>query len=397
MLSVFVPPIEHYMPILVLFLLASSICCAITPVKARAQSRSSAQAGQSSSRTGSGDQTAQPSNTSIPSSSGKDELITQDDEVVRVDTNLTNILFTAVDWNKRFITTLRQEDIRVLEDGTPQEIFTFQQETNRPLSLALLIDISVSQKNMLPHEKSAARTFVDTIFRTERDEVAIVSFTGDTTVEQELTANVGRVRRAIERVEIVLPPDHPDSGITLPGSAPPPPSTDPRLGTTAIWDAVWSVSEELLSETSEKRRRAIILLTDGVDTSSIMKRSEAIDQALKHDTVIYAIGIGDEENYEGVEEDTLRKLSERTGGRAYFPKDDQELRVAFRQIEHELRSQYLVAYSSTNKSLDGSYRKVQIEVVNPVLRKEKLRLTYRQGYFAKKGAATAPAPSTRQP
>ena len=120
----------------------------------------------------------------------------------------------------------------------------------------------------MPHEKSAARTFVDTIFRTERDEVAIVSFTGDTTVEQELTADVGRVRRAIERVEIVLPPDHPDSGMTLPGGAPPPPSTDPRLGTTAIWDAVWSVAEELLSETSEKRRRAIILLTDGVVRSA---------------------------------------------------------------------------------------------------------------------------------
>ena len=104
--------------------------------------------------------------------------------------------------------------------------------------------------------------------------------------------------------------------------------------------------------------------------------------------------IGDSDNYDGIEKDTLRKLSERTGGRAFFPKDEWDLRAAFAQIEQELRSQYLVAYSMTNKKRDGSFRKVQIEVVNPELRKQKLRLTYRQGYFAvpKSSAAASPAP-----
>lgn len=358
----------------------------------RAQARPSTQ---DQSRPRRASETTRQSETDHQSISGQDETIGQDDEVVRVDTNLTNILFTAVDKNKRFVTTLRQEDIRVLENGVPQEVFTFQRETDRPLSLAILIDVSVSQSATLPYEKVAAQAFVDSIFRSEKDQVAIVSFTGDATVEQELTADVGRVRRAISRIEIVLPPDYAGGGIFFPGGAPPITRTDPRMGTTAIWDAVWATAGELLSEAPEKKRRAIILLTDGVDTSSTIKRSEAIDHAVKSDTVIYSIGIGDSVNFDGIEEDTLRKLSERTGGRAFFPEDGKDLRAAFVQIEQELRSQYLVAYSSTNKSQDGSYRKVQIEIINPELRKEKLRLTYRPGYFAR--TSTTTAPPTRRP
>lgn len=323
---------------------------------------------------------------------GKSESTGQDDEVLRVDTDLTNILFTAVDKNKRFITTLRQEDIRVSEDGTPQEIFTFQRETDRPLSLAILIDVSVSQRETLPNEKAAAQIFVDTIFRSERDQVAIVSFTGDATVEQELTADAGSVRRAIRRVEIVLPPGYAGGGAVVTDPATSTTPVNPRMGTTAIWDAVWVTADELLSETTETKRRAIILLTDGVDTSSIKERSEAIDHAVRNDTVIYTIGIGDSLNYQGIEKDTLRKLSERTGGRAFFPEDETDLRAAFAQIQQELRSQYSLAYSSTNKKHDGAYRKVRIEIVNPELRKQKLRLTYRQGYFAK-----SPAPSSVKP
>ncbi len=370
---------SHILRCLALLALISLVCGQGALLKVRGQARPSPQT-QSRPR-----RTSEPQPTPTPSSSREGEVSGQD-EVVRVETNLTNILFTVVDKNKRFITTLRQEDIRVLEDGVPQEIFTFQRETDRPLSLAILIDASVSQMMTLPGEKAAARAFVDSIVRSQKDQVAVVSFTGEATVEQELTADVGRVRRAIDRVDIVLPPEY-AGALGLPGGSPTTSGTDdPRMGTTAIWDAVWATSRELLSETNDQKRRAIIILTDGVDTSSRMKRSEAIDNAVKADTVVYAIGIGDSYNFHGVEEDTLRKLSERTGGRAYFPKDGQDLRMAFAQIEQELRSQYLVAYSPTNKARDGSYRKVLLEVLNPALRKEKLRLTYRPGYFARTAA-----------
>ncbi|HZG51539.1 MAG TPA: hypothetical protein VEZ40_05320, partial [Pyrinomonadaceae bacterium] len=91
----------------------------------------------------------------------------------------------------------------------------------------------------------------------------------------------------------------------------------------------------------------------------------------------------------GVDEGSLRKITERTGGRAYFPRSEEDLRNAFAQIQRELREQFLVAYSPTNKRRDGSYRKLQIEVVNPELRKQNVKLNYRQGYFAKSDAAPA--------
>ena len=306
----------------------------------------------------------------------------QEDEVLRVETDLTNVLFTAIDKNKRFVTSLRQEDVRLLEDGVPQQIFTFQRETDRPLSLAIVIDTSSSQERTLPDEKSAARSFVDAVVRAGKDEVAVLSFTGEATLELGLTGNLQRVRRAIDRVEFVPPSGYLGGGVAVGGTGPISPGNQSRAGSTAIWEALWATSEEVLArESSDKTRRAIILLTDGIDTSSTrVKMAEAIDRAVKADAVIYSIGIGD--NYfEGVDEGSLRKVSERTGGRAFFPRDETDLRAAFAQIQQELRSQYLIAYSPTNKSKNGAYRQLRVEVVNPELQKQNLRLTYRQGYF----------------
>jgi VWFA-related protein len=301
--------------------------------------------------------------------------------VVRVETDLTNILFTAIDKNKRFITEMRKEDIRITEDGTPQEIFTFERQTDRPLSLALLIDTSGSEERTLPAEKRAAAAFVDSVMRAEKDELAVISFTGESTLEQGLTGNVARVRRALERVEFVPPSGYIGGGIVVPGTPPISGTNQSLAGSTAIWDSVWVTSEDVLSQTSDKTRRAIILLTDGEDTISQKKMAEAIERAIKNDVVVYAIGIGDPEY--GINEGSLKKLAERTGGRAFFPDDESELRAAFSQIQLELRSQFLVAYSPTNKNRDGSFRKVQIEIVNPDMRKQSLRLNYRQGYFAR--------------
>jgi VWFA-related protein len=317
-----------------------------------------------------------------------DEAI-DDDDVERVETDLTNVLFTAVDKSKRFITTLKQEDVRILEDGVPQQVFTFVRETDRALSLAILVDTSASQERTLPEEKHAAQQFVDTVIRPSKDEVAVLTFTGDATLEQGLTGSATRVRRAIDRVEFQPPSGYIGGGMVVPGGTPPiSGDNQARAGSTAIWDAVWVTSDEVLSDTSDKTRRAIIILTDGVDTSSRSSLSKAVDSALKADAIIYAIGIGDN-YYDGVDEGSLRKLSERTGGRAYFPRNEQDLRSAFAQIQDELRSQYLVAYSPSNKAKDGTFRKVEIEVKDPELRKN-LRLTYRQGYFARSAVEARP-------
>ena len=307
----------------------------------------------------------------------------QDVDVLRTETDLTNVLFTVTDRNNRYITNLQESDIRVLEDGVPQTLFTFQRETDRPLSIAFLIDVSISEERTLPDEKAAARSFIEKVIRSEKDQAAIIPFEGYAHVEQPLTRDVLGIYRALEAIEIAFP--------AYTGTAPalggiqsgPGTIAPPREGSTAIWEAVALTSRNVLGRTYSPRRRAIILLTDGQDTSSRVSRATAIDQAIQAETVIYAIGIGDK-RYEGVNKDALTNLAEKTGGRAFFPKKETDLAAAFQEIELELRSQYLLAYSSTNKSRDGKFRTMTIEVTNPALAKEKLKMRYRPGYFAKK-------------
>lgn len=303
------------------------------------------------------------------------------DDVVRVDTDVTNLLFTATDKQRRFITTLRSEDIRVLEDGVPQQLFTFQHETDRPLAIAILIDISGSEERTLPQEKAAARSFIETIIQSSKDQAAIIPFTGTAYLEQGLTRDVLSIFRALERVDVALP-SYLGTGTPIGGIASGPGMRRPPIdGTTAIWDAIAVTAGEVMTKNAGQRRRAIILLTDGQDTTSRLMRNEAIDRAIASETVVYAIGIGDSKQG-GVEKGELRTVAERTGGRAFFPKKEPELKVAFSEIERELRSQYLIAYSSTNKKRDGGYRKLTIELSNPEFQKQDLKLRYRPGYFA---------------
>lgn len=321
----------------------------------------------------------------------REEVPQDSDEIVKVETNLTNVFFTAADKNKRFISNLTVDDIRVLEDGQPQQVFTFQQNIDLPLSLAILIDTSASEERTLPDLKAAARVFLESVIR-GKDEAAIISFTGETTLEQSFTGSIERLRRAIDRVEFVPPSGYIGGGVVVNGTPPISGTNQSLAGSTAIWDAIWVTTDEVISDSAEHTRRAIILLTDGDDTSSRMKMHEAIERAQKADAFIYSIGIGDRYTF-NVDEGSLRKISEKTGGRAYFPSNERDLREAFAQIQRDLREQYLVAYSPSNKNRDGSYRRVEIQVVNPAFRQE-LKLNYRPGYFAK---TTTPEPVRRRP
>jgi VWFA-related protein len=343
----------------------------------------------------------------------------QDEDVIRVETDLTNLFFTATNKQKAFVITLREEDVRLTEDGVPQKILTFQRETDRPLSIAFLIDVSASEERTLPQEKAAARAFIESVVQSSKDQAAIIPFTGSAFLEQGLTRDIFSIYRALERVEVAMPAylgsGRPISGIA---SGPGMKATPPE-GSTAIWDAIALTASEVLARNSDQkpagqdgqgrgqrtaqgdygqttlstsaprgvlvpnqRRRAIILLTDGQDTTSRLPRSEAINRALEAETVIYAIGIGDSK-YEGVNRDALNAVAAGTGGRAFFPKRETDLRNAFAEIEQELRSQYLIAYSSTNKNRDGSYRQMHIDITNRELQKEQLKLRHRPGYFAK--------------
>src|SRR5467141_2366641 len=175
------------------------------------------------------------------------------DEVIRTETDLTNLLFTATDKNRRFVTTLRQEDVRVLEDGVPQQLFTFQRETDRPLAVALVIDISASEERTLAQEKGAARSFVETIIRSSKDQAAVIPFTGNAYLEQGLTREVLSIYRALEHVEVALP-SYTGSGRPISGMPSGPGIASPREGTTAIWDALALTASQILEPSPGQRR-----------------------------------------------------------------------------------------------------------------------------------------------
>jgi Ca-activated chloride channel homolog len=317
-----------------------------------------------------------------PPASPTPEIIDEtEDEPIKIDTEAVNVLFTAQDKNRRLLTNLKEADVKIIENGQAQAITYFARQVDLPMSLAILIDTSASQERTLPEEKEAAKSFLDSVVRPAKDEVAIISFTGETTLEQGMTNNVSRLRRAVDRVQFVPPAGYVGGGVVV-GTPPISGKNQAAQGSTAIWDALWVTAEEVLGPSPEKTRRAIILLSDGVNTYGRKRLDDAVQAAIRSEAVIYAIGIGDNFYY-GVDKGALNKVSEKTGGRAFYPRDERELREAFDQIQIEMRSQYLIAYEPSNQARDGSYRTIEIQVASPDLQKQKVKLTHRQGYFAK--------------
>jgi len=354
-----------------------ALACAPASARARtdgAQTQATPQKTQTSTPTPT--PTPSPSPSTTPSATP-----TPEEDVERIESDATNVLLSATDEKRRFVTTLRAEDVRLLEDGVPQRITYFQQETDTPLSLVLLVDTSASQEKVMSDERDAASAFVRSVLRPGKDTASVLAFTGITRIYGPPTGDAAALLSAISSLKVEYTEDSPLCQNTEATES------EQLRCRTGVWDAVAVSVDEVLSKTPETTRRAIILLSDGDDTSSRLRLYQAVEYAVRNNSVVYSIGIRDRGFHLGeMRKDFLRDVSERTGGRAFFPKNAQDLAAAFSQIEQELRSQYLISYTSTNRTRDGSFRKVQIEITNPQLRKQKLRFLYRQGYYAKANA-----------
>jgi len=299
----------------------------------------------------------------------QDDIATSDD-TVRLGTELVDLLFTAVDRNNHIISDVRREDVTVLEDGKPQQVFTFKRETTLPINIAILMDLSGSQEYTFPQEKMAAGSFLRSIIRPGKDSASILTFQDDVELVQGLTSRLETLNRAFDEIQYSR-----RFGVS---------ST--RKQATALYDAVYVTADEVLGHEERRSasaedsvtRRACILLTDGVDNASTRKIEDAIGRAWRAGVVIYSIGIGDRFRFEGIREDVLRRLSEETGGRAYFPHGPDDLLDDFRQIESEMRSQYLIAYSPSNTSRDGSFRRIEVRLAG----RDDVRVIHRRGYYA---------------
>ncbi|HKQ79173.1 MAG TPA: VWA domain-containing protein [Blastocatellia bacterium] len=289
-------------------------------------------------------------------------------QTIRLGAALVNVLFSVTDKQNRYVNDLTAGDVKVLEDGKPQDIFTFKRESDLPLTMAILVDVSNSVVPVLPQLTDASARFINSVMRPNKDMAALIEFEGEATIVRDLTTNAALLRRGLAEIARNAPPQ-------WKRRMPPPIIPGERKGGTSIFDSVIAACADLLAK--QVGRKTIILFTDGYDTTSLTERTEAIEEALRAEVVVYAIGIGDSSE-DGVDRKELEKLCEPTGGRAFVPKNVEGLDQAFEQLERELRQQYLVAYEPANMTTDGKFRKIEVRIAT----RKDIRVRHRRGYYA---------------
>ncbi|HEX4641905.1 MAG TPA: VWA domain-containing protein [Candidatus Acidoferrales bacterium] len=280
---------------------------------------------------------------------------------IRVELNVVNLFATVRDKHKAVVTGLTKDDFQVFEDGQPQEISYFSAESSLPITVGMLMDTSGSEEFMLGAEKDAGSRFLARVMR-KGDLAMIMTFDTDVDLLADFTEDRSVLNRAINRAQI----NAPSGGMIAQGPLP-----SSGSGGTNFYDAVYLAAHDKLS--SEAGRKAIIVLTDAEDNGSKLRLTDAIEAAQRTDTVIHVLLVA----ADGGDVSVAKRLADETGGRMIAVRSERNLEQAFDQISEELRNQYTVGYVPTNKSRDGGYRKVKIEMKN----KEFSALT-RRGYYA---------------
>ncbi len=277
----------------------------------------------------------------------------------RAGVELVSMNVTVTDSTSRFITDLEQDDFSVYEDGVKQDVTLFNR-TNLPIALALLVDTSASMEMRLPVAQEAAIGFARKL--RSQDLAEVVDFDSRVVILQNFTNSVQELETAIRRTS--------------------------AGGSTSMYNAIYIALKDLkkivATSADEIRRQAIVVLSDGEDTSSLLPFEEVLDLAKRSETAIYTIGL---RNNEGLlsqgsrgfkeAEFVLRQLSQETGGRAFFPNQVSELNNIYTLIAEELSSQYTVGYTSRNAKRDGAWRRIVVRVNRP-----STQARTKQGYFA---------------
>jgi len=286
---------------------------------------------------------------------------------LKVSVNVVDI-YAVVHDKKRLVPDLTQGDFAVTEDNIPQTIKYFSKQTDTPLTLVLAVDTSPSQGRVLPGEQAASKLFASEVLR-PKDAFAVIHFDVDVELLQDFTSDLGYLDRAIDETQI--------NG----GGGGPMPGTFPTTGgATHLYDAVYLASHDMLS--NESGRKVIILVTDGEDEGSKLTVNQGLDAAQKADVIIYSILLADRGFYmrgglgyggEGV----LNKLSSETGGRVIRASNSRDTSAAFEEIAKELRTQYLLGYTPSNKNSDGSFRHIKVHMTQG-----NYSVQARRGYYA---------------
>jgi len=260
---------------------------------------------------------------------------------------VVNVLASVRNKKGAFIRDLEKDDFAVAENGRPQTIRYFSRETGLPLTIGLMIDTSMSQKRVMEAERIASYTFLEKVLREKKDQVFIMQFDLSPILRQELTSSFLKLSEALQRVDTPSMSDlHSQTG-----------------GGTMLYDAVLKASKDIM--TKETGRKALIVLSDGVDTGSEASVVDAIETAQKADTLIYSILFSDEGFYgifsgEANGRNVLMRMSRETGGGFFEVSKKQSLDDIYTQLQEELRSQYNIGYVSDQPVSVSEFRKIQL-------------------------------------
>jgi len=276
----------------------------------------------------------------------------------RVGVDIVSLNVTVTDTSQKYVTDLEQDDFQVYEDGVKQDVTLFNR-TNLPIALALLVDTSASMETRLPIAQEAAAGFARRL--RPQDLAEMIDFDSRVVILQSFTNNASQLEAAIRKTS--------------------------AGGSTSMYNAIYIALKDLkkavATNTDEIRRQAIVVLSDGEDTSSLLPFEEVLDLAKRSETAIYAIGLRSPESSssgsKGFKEAefVLRQLSQETGGRSFFPSQVTDLNGIYGQIADDLSSQYTVGYTSKNPKRDGAWRRVVVRTSHPgTIARTKL------GYFA---------------
>jgi len=267
--------------------------------------------------------------------------------------NEVNVLFIATDKHGKFVRDLNQNDFNILDDHKPpQAILNFRRETDLPLHVGMLIDVSGSVNSRFDFEQTAATAFLQHTLRAGFDEAFLVGFNGHSQMAQDYTDNATLLAASVHKL-------HDGGG-------------------TALYDAVYKACKDkfLKDRTEHPVRKAIVIVSDGEDNQSEITKAQAIEMAQRSEVIIYAIST-DDSGLVMRGDKVLEQLAEATGGRAFFPFKMKDITHSFAAIEDELRSQYVVSYKPADFDADGRYRSIEISTL-----KKDLQVRARKGYFA---------------
>ena len=263
------------------------------------------------------------------------------------------MLFIATDKHGKFVRNLTQSDFNFFDDHKPvQSIVNFRRETDLPLKLGLLIDVSGSVHTRFAFEQDAAISFMQHTLRTGFDKAFVMGFNATQDLRQDFTDNVELLSHGVHSLH--------DSG------------------GTALYDAIYHACRDKLAKEQSDRpqRRALIVLSDGDDNQSENTLAQAVEMAQRAEVIIYAIST-DDSGLVLRGDKNLEKLATATGGRAFFPFKMKDIKNSFAAIEDELRSQYVVSYHPADFDPDGRYRSIEISAL-----KKDLQVRARKGYYA---------------